>query len=155
MLHKLADVQSPNVGSNTRIWQFTVVMARAIIGSNCNIGACCFIEDNVRIGDNVTIKNGIQLWDGVVIENDVFLGPNVTFTNVLFPRSRRGGPRSQSFLQTLVRNGASVGANATILCGITIGEGAMIGAGSVVTKDIPAHELWYGNPARHRGPAEP
>jgi UDP-2-acetamido-3-amino-2,3-dideoxy-glucuronate N-acetyltransferase len=153
MLHKLADVQSTHIGANSRIWQFTVVMPRAVIGSNCNIGACCFIEDNVLIGDNVTIKNGIQLWDGVVIEDDVFLGPNATFTNVRFPRSRREAPRSRPFVRTLVRKGASVGANATIVCGITIGEGAMIGAGSVVTKDVPPNELWYGNPARYHGPA--
>ena len=154
MLHRLADVQSPNIGANSRIWQFTVVMPRAVIGSNCNIGACCFIEDNVLIGDNVTIKNGIQLWDGVVIEDNVFLGPNATFTNVRFPRSRREATKSQAFVQTLVRRGASVGANATIVCGVTIGEGAMIGAGSVVTNDVPPNELWYGNPARHHGAAD-
>ena len=154
MQHKLADVQSLNIGANTKIWQFTVVMPLAVIGSNCNIGAGCFIEDNVRIGDNVTIKNGIQLWDGVVIEDNVFLGPNATFTNVIFPRSRRGTRRSEPLMPTLVRQGASIGANATIVCGITIGESAMIGAGSVVTKDVPANELWYGNPARSHGAAD-
>ena len=150
MFHRLADVQSNEIGEGTRIWQFAVVLAGAKIGKNCNIGAGCFIESRVSIGDNVTVKNGVQLWDGVTIEDDVFIGPNATFTNVVSPRADRKTP-SQHFEPTLVRRGATIGANATIVCGIEIGTRAFIGAGSVVTKNVPANELWYGNPAIRRG----
>ena len=143
-IHPLADCKSTSVGENTNIWQFCVIFKDAVIGSNCNICAGVLIENDVRVGDNVTVKSGVQLWDGVQIEDDVFIGPNVTFTNDLFPRSKvHKAPE-----RTLVKKGASIGANTTILAGVTIGEGAMVGAGSVVTKDIPAGELWFGNPAQ-------
>lgn len=143
-IHPLADCKSTSVGENTNIWQFCVIFKDAVIGSNCNICAGVLIENDVRVGDNVTVKSGVQLWDGVLIEDDVFIGPNVTFTNDLFPRSKV----HKTPERTLVKKGASIGANTTILAGVTIGEGAMVGAGSVVTKDIPAGELWFGNPAQ-------
>ncbi len=135
-IHNLADVQSQNIGSGTRIWQFCVVLPNAIIGKNCNICAHCFIENDVKIGNNVTIKSGVQLWDGICIEDNVFIGPNVSFCNDKYPRSKL---YPQNFLRTVVKKGASIGANATILPGVTIGEGAIIGAGAIITKDIPAH----------------
>ena len=144
MIHKLADVQSTHIGKDTNIWQFCVVLPNALIGDNCNICANVFIENDVVIGNNVTVKCGVQLWDGVTVEDSVFIGPNVTFTNDLFPRSKQ---YPQKFEKTIIKKGASIGANSTILAGITIGENAMIGAGSVVTKDVPANTLWYGNPA--------
>ena len=145
MIHKQADVQTKHIGKDTNIWQFCVVLPDATIGDNCNICANVFIENDVFVGNNVTIKCGVQLWNGVTLEDNVFVGPNVTFTNDLFPRSK---VYPEKFLKTIIKNGASIGANSTILCGITIGENAMIGAGSVVTKDVPADEVWYGNPAR-------
>lgn len=145
MIHKLSDVQSKNIGKDTNIWQFSVVLPDAKIGENCNICANVFIENDVVIGNNVTIKCGVQLWNGVTIEDNVFIGPNVTFTNDLYPRSKQ---YPEKFAKTIIKQGASIGANATILGGITIGENAMIGAGSVVTKDVPADEVWVGNPAR-------
>jgi len=148
MIHAMSDVQSFRIGENTDIWQFCVVLPRASIGKGCNICSHVFIENDVTIGNNVTVKCGVQLWDGVTLEDDVFIGPNVTFTNDLVPRSRQ---HPQAFLRTVVRRGASIGANATIVAGRVIGEYALIGAGSVVTKDIPPHSLWYGNPAQHRG----
>lgn len=144
MIHHLADCQAV-VPENSNIWQFCVVLPKAQIGENCNICSHCFIENDVRIGNNVTIKCGVQIWDGITIENDVFVGPNVTFTNDLYPRSKR---HPEEYVQTVLKNGCSVGANSTIVCGVTIGEKAMIGAGSVVTHDVPAGELWMGNPAR-------
>lgn len=144
-IHPLSDVQSQAIGEGTRIWQFSVVLAGAKIGASCNICAQVFIENDVVIGDNVTIKNGVQLWDGLRIENNVFIGPNVTFTNDLHPRSK---VYPAVFLQTIVKSGASIGANATILPGVTIGENAMIGAGAVVTKDVPADAVVIGNPAK-------
>ena len=145
MIHKLADVQSSNIPESTRIWQFVVVLPAAIIGENCNICSQCFIENDVNIGDNVTIKNGVYLWDGIRIEDNVFIGPNVTFTNDKYPRSKQ---YPDSFQHTTIKKGASIGAASVILGGVTIGENAMIGAGSVVTKNVPANELWVGNPAR-------
>ncbi len=146
MIHKLSDVQSENIGKDTYIWQFTVVLKNAIIGSNCNINANVFIENDVIIGNNVTIKSGVQIWDGISIEDNVFVGPNVTFTNDFLPRSKQ---YPKQFLKTKIKEGASIGANSTILGGVTISEYAMIGAGSVLTKNVSKQELWYGNPAKH------
>lgn len=145
MIHKFADCLNKNVPESTNIWQYVVVLPNAKIGSNCNICSHCFIENDVQIGDNVTIKNGVYLWDGIIIENNVQIGPNVTFTNDKYPRAKQ----SYFLLQTLIKNNASIGAGCVILGGVTIGENAMVGAGSVVTKDIPANELWYGNPAKY------
>jgi len=145
MIHPLADVQSVNLGENTRVWQFVVILPNAKIGINCNICSHCFIENDVKIGDNVTVKCGVFLWDGIIIEDKVQIGPNVTFTNDKYPRAK------QPFIlqPTLIKKNASIGAGAVILCGITIGENAMIGAGSVVTKNVPSNELWVGNPAKY------
>lgn len=145
MIHPLSDCRAETIPESTNIWQFCVIFPKAKIGENCNICANVLIENNVEVGDNVTIKSGVQLWDGITVEDNVFIGPNATFTNDLFPRSKN---QNWEMRKTIIKKGASIGANATILCGITIGENAMIGAGSVVTKDVPAGELWYGNPAR-------
>lgn len=147
-IHHLSDVQTSKIGDNTSIWQFCVVLSGAQIGENCNICAGVLIENDVVVGNNVTIKSGVQIWDGVTLEDNAFIGPNVTFTNDLVPRSK---VYPASFGKTLVRKGASIGANATIIAGIEIGEYAMIGAGSVVTKNIPANTIWYGNPAKQKG----
>jgi UDP-2-acetamido-3-amino-2,3-dideoxy-glucuronate N-acetyltransferase len=144
-IHPLADVQTQNIGVGTRIWQFCVVFAGARIGANCNICAQVLIENDVVIGDNVTVKSGVQLWDGVRIEDNVFIGPNATFTNDLHPRSK---VYPEKLLQTTIKAGASIGGNATILPGVTIGEKAMVGAGAVVTKDVPAGAVVIGNPAK-------
>lgn len=144
-IHPLSDVHSSNIGDDTKIWQFSVVLAGARIGKNCNICANTFIENDVTVGDNVTIKCGVQLWDGVTIEDNVFLGPNVTFANDKHPRSK---VYPDAFMRTTVKKGASIGANATILPGVTIGEGAMVGAGSVVTKDVIPNSIVVGNPAK-------
>lgn len=145
MIHPLSDVQSKKIGTGTHIWQFVVVLPNADIGENCNICSHCFIENNVRIGDRVTVKCGVQLWDGITLQSDVFVGPNVTFSNDKYPRSKQ---YPTEFPKTLIKKSASIGANATILPGITIGVGAMIGAGSVVTKDVPDYALVIGNPAK-------
>lgn len=145
MIHPLSDCKSSDIGPNTNIWQFCVVFPGAKIGENCNICANVLIENDVTIGDNVTVKSGVQLWDGTTLEDNVCIGPNATFTNDLFPRSKNP---DWELKRTVVKKGASVGANATILAGITIGENAMVGAGSVVTKDVPADEVWAGTPAR-------
>lgn len=147
-IHPLADVQSVNIGEETFIWQFCVVLKNAIIGKNCNINCNVLIENDVIIGDNVTVKPGVQIWDGVTLEDNVFIGPNVTFTNDLVPRSKQ---YPTSFSKTVIKEGASIGANATIVAGNTIGEYALIGAGSVVTKSVPAFHVYYGNPAEHKG----
>ena len=122
-----------------------MVLPKAQIGENCNICSHCFIENDVKIGNNVTVKSGVQLWDGITLEDDVFIGANVSFTNDRYPKSKN---KNWKLEETKVRRGASIGAGSTILCGIEIGEESMIGAGSVVTKDVPAGELWMGNPAR-------
>jgi len=144
-IHPLADVNSAEIGVNTRVWQYSVVIAGAKIGSNCNICAHTLIEGDVVIGDNVTVKSGVYLWDGTRIEDDVFIGPNATFTNDPMPRSK---VYPDVFKGILVQKGASIGANATILPGITIGCNAMVGAGAVVTKDVPAGAVVVGNPAK-------
>ena len=132
------------LGNDTRVWAFVHILPGAVIGTQCNICDHVFIESDVIIGDRVTIKCGVQIWDGLRIENDVFIGPNATFTNDPFPRSKQ----DFELRCTHVKSGATIGANATILPGITIGEKAMVGAGAVVTKDVPAKTLVLGNPAR-------
>ncbi len=146
MIHPTAEVQSLNIGPDCTIWQFVVILPGAVIGSNCNINAHCFIENNVIIGNNVTLKCGVYLWDGISLGNNVFIGPNVTFTNDKYPRSKR---HDINFQKTVIEDGASIGAGSVILGGITIGKNAMIGAGSVVTKSVPENQLWLGNPARY------
>ena len=145
MIHQSSDVQSNNIGTNTTIWQFVVVLKDAVIGENCNINAHVFIENSVKIGNNVTIKSGVQIWDGVTLEDNVFIGPNVTFTNDKTPRSQI---YPEEFLTTIVKRGASIGANATILPGLTIGEDSIVGAGAVVTKNVERNTILVGNPAR-------
>ena len=137
------------VGEGTRVWNWVQIMADASVGKNCNVGNGCFIESGVKVGDHVTIKNNVALYEGVTIEDEVFLGPNCVFTNVFNPRAFIS--RKHEFRKTLIKKGASIGANATIICGVTIGEYAFIGAGSVVTRDIPPYSLFYGNPARLYG----
>lgn len=136
------------IGAGTKIWQYCVVLAGASIGKNCNINCNVLIEGKTKIGDNVTIKPGVQIWDGITLEDDVFVGPNVTFTNDNDPIS---GNKNYVMLETLVKKGASIGANCTILPGLTIGENALIGAGSVLTKPVGNNEIWYGNPAVFKG----
>ncbi|ANN69093.1 acyltransferase [Bordetella bronchialis] len=146
-VHPLADVQSTKIGARTTIWQFNVVLAGAQIGENCNVSAHCFIENDVIVGNNVTIKSGVYLWDGVRLEDDVFVGPGVRFTNDKYPRSK---VYPEQFLHTIVKRGASLGAGAILTPGITIGCGAMVAAGAVVTRDVPEHTLVAGNPATIR-----
>ncbi|MCH5227059.1 MAG: N-acetyltransferase [Muribaculaceae bacterium] len=145
MIHPLADVKASKIGAGTNIWQFCVVFENAQIGDNCNICAFVLIENDVVIGNNVTIKSGVQIWDGITIKDNVCIGPNVTFTNDKFPRSKNP---DWELKKTVVEEGASIGANSTILPGVSIGKNSMVGAGSVVTRNIPANQLWLGNPAR-------
>ena len=145
MIHPLTDCQNKNIPESSNIWQYCVVLSGAQIGENVNICSHCFIENDVKIGNNVTVKCGVQLWDGIVLEDNVMIGSNVTFTNDRYPRAKN---KDWKFLRTIVRKGATVGAGSTLLPGITIGEKAFIAAGSVVTKDVPAGELWMGNPAK-------
>jgi UDP-2-acetamido-3-amino-2,3-dideoxy-glucuronate N-acetyltransferase len=147
---EFAIVDSENIGAGTRIWSFTHVMARASIGQDCNIGENVFIENDVLIGDRVTIKNGVQIWDGITIGNDVFIGPNVTFTNDKFPKSR-SVPDNPA--RTTVQDNVTIGANSTILPGLLIEKGSFIGAGAVVTKNVPPYTLMLGNPAKLAGPS--
>ena len=147
-IHEKARCESPNIGKNTRIWGFTHVMKNAVIGANVNIGENCFIENDVVVGDDVVIKNGISLWDGINIEDRVFLGPHMVFTNDLFPRAK---VFHDAVIRTTIQFGASVGANATIICGNTLGKFSMVGAGSVVTKNVPDYAMVYGNPAKLHG----
>lgn len=148
MIHHLADVQSKSIGDTTHIWQFVIVLPSAQIGENCNINSHCFIENDVIIGDNVTIKCGVYLWDGIRIRNNVFIGPNATFINDNYPRSK---DYPEKFLTTELGEGASIGAGSIILGGVSIGNYSMVGAGSLVTKNIPNNTLWFGNPARQIG----
>lgn len=137
------------IGKGTKIWHWSHVMKGVEIGENCNIGEHSFIESGVKLGNHLTVKNNIAIYSGVTCEDDVFLGPNCVFTNVINPRSFVS--RKDEFKPTLVKKGATIGANATIICGNTIGEYAMIGSGSVVTRDVPPHALVYGNPAKQHG----
>ena len=145
MIHPLSDVQCKSIPESTRIWQYCVILPNAKIGEDCNICSHCLIENGASIGNRCTIKCGVQIWDGIDLEDDVFVGSNVTFTNDMYPRSHN---KNWKMMRTKVCRGASIGAGCVILPGLTIGEGSMIGAGSVVTKDVPAGELWIGNPAK-------
>ena len=137
------------IGDGTRIWHFSHIMPGCIIGSNCNIGQNVVVSPKVKLGNNVRVQNNVSIYEGVICEDDVFLGPSMVFTNVINPRSAVS--RKHEYMQTLVRKGASIGANATIICGNEIGEYAFIGAGAVVTKPVPAYALVMGNPARQSG----
>lgn len=150
-IHHLADVQSDDIGSGSRVWQFVVVLAGARIGQECNICSHCLIEGDVIIGDRVTVKSGVQLWDGLRVGNAVFIGPNASFTNDRFPRSRK--PPVQ-FLQTILEEGASIGAGAVVLPGLTIGRHSVVAAGAVVTRSVPPNAIVVGNPAKIVGYAE-
>jgi acetyltransferase-like isoleucine patch superfamily enzyme len=149
-VHDLALCESDDIGARTRVWAFAHVMKGARIGADCNVGDHAFVEGGAVIGDRVTVKNCVLVWDRVAIEDDVFLGPNVVFTNDRVPRAAFKKP-PETWLPTRVRRGASIGANATIVCGVTIGTGAFVGAGSVVVRDVPDHALVVGNPARRIG----
>ena len=150
-VHEKAICETTNVGPRTRIWAFAHVLSGARIGADCNICDGVFIENDVIIGDRATVKCGVQLWDGIRVEDDVFIGPNATFTNEKFPRSKQ---HAAHFPRTVIRRGASIGANATVLPGLEIGLNAMVGAGAVVTRSVPANAVVYGNPARISGYVE-
>jgi UDP-2-acetamido-3-amino-2,3-dideoxy-glucuronate N-acetyltransferase len=149
--HSRALVESSDVGDGTRVWAFAHVMKGARVGARCNLGEGVFVESGVTIGDDVTIKNGVALYDGVRIEDEVFIGPHAVFTNDLRPRSGPLKRSASTFQPTRVRRGATVGANATVICGLDIGQYAMVAAGAVVTKDVPSHALIAGVPARPMG----
>lgn len=138
MIHNLSDVQSSNIGEGTNIWQFCVVLPNAKIGKNCNICSNCFIENDVKIGDNVTIKNGVYLYDGITIEDDVFIGPNATFCNDKYPKSKN---KNFNLERIVIKKGASIGANATILPNVEIGENSTVGAGCIVTKSVKPNSI--------------
>jgi len=143
--HPHALVESPHIGDRTRVWAYAHILPGAVIGADCNICDHVFIENDVKLGDRVTVKCGVQLWDGLRVEDDVFIGPNATFTNDRFPRNRQPPVK---YPETYIRTGASIGANATILPGITIGQHGMVGAGAVVTRSVPPFSVVVGNPAR-------
>lgn len=144
-IHPLADVQTDQIGEGTTVWQFCVILKGARIGTNCNINALTLIENDVVLGNNVTVKSGVQLWDGIRVEDNVFIGPNATFTNDRIPRSK---VYPEQFSETILRKGSSIGANATLLPGVAVGVEAMVGAGAVVTKDVPDYAVVVGNPAK-------
>jgi acetyltransferase-like isoleucine patch superfamily enzyme len=144
-IHPLADVQTKDIGDKTKIWQFSIILPGAKIGENCNINSHCFIENDVCIGDNVTVKCGVYIWDGITIEDNVFIGPNVTFINDKFPRSKH---YPDEFLKTIIKDGTSIGAGSIIMGGIEIGKNSLIGAGSLINKNVPDNTLWYGSPAK-------
>ena len=145
MIHHLAEVQSKSIGEHTKVWQFVVVLENAVIGKNCNINANVFIENDVEIGDNVTIKSGVQIWDGITLKDNVFIGPNATFTNDKTPRSK---VYPEQFPKTIIHKFATIGANATLLPGLTVCKYALVGAGSVVTKNVLPYQVFVGNPAK-------
>lgn len=147
-IHEKALVETSNIGDGTRIWAFAHVQKNVVIGSNCNVGDHAFIENGVTIGDNVTIKNGVSLWEHVHVADNVFLGPNAVLTNDLTPRSRAA---VWVPVDTWIEEGVTIGANATIVCGVRLGQRCLIGAGAVVTRDVRPHELVHGNPAKSRG----
>ncbi len=149
-VHDRALCESTDIGAGTRIWAFAQVMKGARVGEDCNVCGHAFVEAGAVLGNRVTVKNAVLIWDKVTIEDDVFLGPNMVFTNDMNPRAAFKKAPS-TFLPTLVRQGASIGANATIVCGVTLGSNCFVGAGSVVIRDVPAHALVVGNPARRIG----
>jgi UDP-2-acetamido-3-amino-2,3-dideoxy-glucuronate N-acetyltransferase len=152
IIHPTAEVKTKKIGKDTRVWQYSIILENAEIGANCNINCHVFIENDVVLGDNVTIKSGVYLWDGIRVENDVFIGPNATFTNDKMPRSKQ---YPAAFQQTHLRQGSSIGAGAIILGGVAIGEYAMVGAGALVSRDVPARALVIGSPARIVGWVNP
>lgn len=149
-IHERALCETHDIGAGTRIWAFAHVMKGAKVGEDCNVGDHAFIESGAVLGNRVTVKNAVLVWDKVTVEDDVFLGPNMVFTNDMNPRSafKKG---AEGFLPTRVKRGSSIGANATIVCGVTLGENCFVGAGTVVIRDVPAHALVAGNPARRIG----
>lgn len=150
--HATACIDQPSdIGAGTKIWHFSHVMAGSTIGANCILGQNVFVAARVRIGNNVKIQNNVSVYEGVILEDDVFCGPSMVFTNVNTPRSAVPRNRPEDYAPTVIRRGASIGANATIVCGHTVGEFAFVGAGSVVTRDVPARAVVFGNPARLRG----
>jgi UDP-2-acetamido-3-amino-2,3-dideoxy-glucuronate N-acetyltransferase len=147
-VHPTASVEKgSSIGRGSKIWNYAHIREGAVLGENCNVGHCAFVDTEARIGDNVKIGNKVSIFKGVTIDSDAFIGPHVAFTNDKRPRSLG----DWKLVKTCVKRGASIGTNSTILCGVTLGEGCMVGAGSVVTRDVPEHGLVYGNPARLRG----
>ena len=141
--------ENTDIGDDTKIWHFSHIMSDSVIGKNCNIGQNVVISPNVKLGKNVKVQNNVSIYTGVIVEDDVFIGPSVVFTNVINPRSSVN--RRDEYVKTILQNGSSIGANATIICGVTIGKFSLIGAGSVVTKNVKNYSLVVGNPARHKG----
>ena len=151
VVHPLALCESEDVGDGTRVWAFAHVMKGARIGRNCNICDHAFVEAGAVLGDNVTVKNGVAIWDGVTAGDDVFIGPNAVFTNDMMPRAAIKKPAEEWLVRTTLNDGATVGANSTIVCGVVVGEGAFVGAGTVVVRDVPSYAMVVGNPARRIG----
>lgn len=145
IIHPSAEVSTTDIGKDTIIWQYAIILKNVKIGDNCNINSHTFIENNVVIGNNVTVKCGVYLWDGIIVEDNVFIGPNATFTNDKYPKSRN---RPKKFDKTILKKGCSIGANATILPGLEIGKNSIVGAGSVVTRNVPENVNVIGNPAK-------